>query len=187
MSTGRLYDNEKKRCVISEAGRSACKVIPYGESNQTNSSCPITLHEFTTDDLVTELPCGHCFEPEMINHWLENEHAICPICRMELPSVEVSNYASDNADWDAPLVETRVTIIPGNGEDIMTLDEVRESMVNTFRMMQMFAEGMTGEIHPPTFSEEIDTRATEREVFVRTVFDVVSDLDDERYHRLFES
>ena len=40
-------------------------------------------------DEVSQLPCGHIFEPDAIIKWLKKENASCPVCRKPLQSKEV--------------------------------------------------------------------------------------------------
>ena len=74
--------------VISEEGKKKLKTFKFKESQKLNDTCPIFQEKFEEDDLVTELPCGHCFIPGAISRWLEKENALCPVCRFELDSVE---------------------------------------------------------------------------------------------------
>ena len=67
-----------------------------------NSACPIMQEEFSDGDVVTVLPCKHCFYPDGIMYWLENNKAECPVCRHKLLSKEVSNNNDDSNDDDIP-------------------------------------------------------------------------------------
>jgi hypothetical protein len=47
------------------------------------------LNPFSPDSEVATLLCGHCFEPEALNTWLEKQHnsatpMSCPLCRAAL-------------------------------------------------------------------------------------------------------
>lgn len=74
--------------VISEEGKKKLKTFKFKESQKLNDTCPIFQEKFEDEDLVTELPCGHCFIPGAISRWLEKENALCPVCRFKLDSVE---------------------------------------------------------------------------------------------------
>ena len=74
--------------VISEEGKKKLKTFKFKESQKLNDTCPIFQEKFEDEDLVTELPCGHCFIPGAISRWLEKENALCPVCRYKLDSVE---------------------------------------------------------------------------------------------------
>jgi hypothetical protein len=49
----------------------------------------MTLNNFSDGDEVSQLPCGHIFEPDAIIKWLKKENASCPVCRKPLQSKEV--------------------------------------------------------------------------------------------------
>lgn len=59
--------------------------------DHTTQSCPITMDDFTDDEPVNQLPCGHIFKPDAINDWLLTQKAECPVCRFKLPCIEVRN------------------------------------------------------------------------------------------------
>lgn len=85
--------------VLSEQGEEVLRTIEYREIADTapNKECPIFQTEFQGSQLVTQLPCKHCFVPDAIKHWLSTEKAECPICRHALPSKEI-RYESENED-----------------------------------------------------------------------------------------
>lgn len=56
-----------------------------------NKVCPILQDEFHNNDMVTLLPCNHCFTPDAITRWLTRECAECPVCRFALPSIEIDS------------------------------------------------------------------------------------------------
>lgn len=61
----------------------------YKETRQLNESCPISLNSFSPESMVATLLCGHCFEREALNTWLEKQHKSatpmsCPLCRLTL-------------------------------------------------------------------------------------------------------
>ena len=65
------------------------QIKKHKETRQLNESCPISLNSFSPDSEVATLLCGHCFEPEALNTWLEKQHKSatpmsCPLCRAAL-------------------------------------------------------------------------------------------------------
>tara|TARA_B110000003_G_C16574264_1_gene505539 strand:+ start:392 stop:1291 length:900 start_codon:yes stop_codon:yes gene_type:complete len=83
--------NEKPvyKKVLSEKGEEQLKEIKFSDSDKTNDTCPIFQMTFDDDDMVIQLPCKHIFTPDGIRKWLNEEQAICPVCRYELDSKEV--------------------------------------------------------------------------------------------------
>ena len=51
--------------------------------------------DFEDDQDVILLPCNHCFIPEAIEKWLQEEKAECPICRFKLKETTISNSNSN--------------------------------------------------------------------------------------------
>tara|TARA_Y100000748_G_scaffold93421_1_gene78001 strand:- start:47746 stop:48420 length:675 start_codon:yes stop_codon:yes gene_type:complete len=110
--------------VLSEQGEEALRTIEFQEVEDTapNKECPIFQTQFQGTQLVTQLPCKHCFEPEAIKHWLSTEKAECPICRYELPSKEIKDEEEEE-DEDADerenfRVTTRFLEIDPEEEDL---------------------------------------------------------------------
>jgi hypothetical protein len=49
-----------------------------------NRSCPISLENFTDNDIVTVIRfCGHIFNTEHLNTWFQN-NCRCPVCRYDI-------------------------------------------------------------------------------------------------------
>lgn len=90
-----MNDKPKFKKVISDEGKKQLKHCLFKESEKNNNSCPIFYVDFSESDEVIELPCKHCFVPEAITRWLENEQPMCPVCRFELHSKEIEIEKKD--------------------------------------------------------------------------------------------
>ena len=85
------FDDAKKyKKVIHNNEFAKIKKRKFNTSNDINNICPIFMTNFTQDKEVTELPCGHIFEPEGIDKWLKEESNTCPVCRYEFEYKEIT-------------------------------------------------------------------------------------------------
>jgi hypothetical protein len=75
--------------VLSEEGEKDIKTVVFKSGEFPNDTCSMTLNNFNDGDEVSQLPCGHIFEPDAIIKWLKKENASCPVCRKPLQSKEV--------------------------------------------------------------------------------------------------
>jgi hypothetical protein len=89
MINNTLYDEGRFRRVISDDVLNNLRIIKYSKDTCKNENCPILYVDFTEDDDVIKLECGHCFDPESIKKWLKEHKAECPVCRYKLESIEV--------------------------------------------------------------------------------------------------
>lgn len=46
--------------------------------------CPVCYDNVECGNSLSKLPCGHCFHPDCVKHWLIHNKENCPICRLEL-------------------------------------------------------------------------------------------------------
>ena len=65
------------------------KIKKYKDTNQLNDKCPISLNNFSPESDVASLLCGHCFDPECLQIWLDKQEKSirplsCPLCRTQL-------------------------------------------------------------------------------------------------------
>lgn len=88
-----LYDKPKYKKVISKNIIDKILVTTKYDisNNELNSSCPIFHLDFNNGDDITKLPCKHCFIPDAIRKWLEEEKNECPVCRYEFEYDEIVN------------------------------------------------------------------------------------------------
>lgn len=49
-----------------------------------NDSCPICLDEFNANEVLNELPCGHCYHIACIQPWLQYRSPCCPLCKLDV-------------------------------------------------------------------------------------------------------
>ena len=65
--------------------RQATQLLRFGNINDPqNNRCPITLVNFTDQDLVTRIIfCGHIFTTESLQTWFES-NVRCPMCRFDV-------------------------------------------------------------------------------------------------------
>ena len=85
------HSGTKYKNVLSDEGKQSLKVERYQPDICKNDHCPITQDKFEINQYITVLPCFHGFITSSINKWLEDQCAVCPVCRLELKSREVKN------------------------------------------------------------------------------------------------
>jgi hypothetical protein len=75
--------------VLSKEGEKDIKTVIFKIGKFPSDTCPMTLNNFNDGDEVSQLLCGHIFEPTAIIKWLKKENASCPVCRKPLQSKEI--------------------------------------------------------------------------------------------------
>lgn len=59
------------------------RIQPQMYQPQSQPTCPICLDDYESlRTVVRELPCGHIFHPECIDHFLSKNSSLCPMCKM---------------------------------------------------------------------------------------------------------
>jgi hypothetical protein len=100
----------------------ATRIVRYGDIvRPINTSCPISLENFTDDDSVTVIRhCSHIFNTRGINSWFRS-NCKCPICRYDIRS-----YISHTTDTSNNSIVMESNNLPninsGTSYDPMTLD-----------------------------------------------------------------
>lgn len=111
------FDDVKKyKKVIHTNEFAKIKKRKFNTSNDINNICPIFMTNFTHDKEVTELPCGHIFEPEGINKWLKEESNTCPVCRYEFEYTEITicpelEGINEQGEPPSPITRSRSNLI----------------------------------------------------------------------------
>jgi len=142
------FSDKKYKKVISDNGKKELKKLQFkkNDDNYKNDICPIIQTEFDDNEIITQLPCKHCFNPEAITHWLEKEKAECPICRFELDYDEIK-IEDQYQDQDQEQEQEQENVIPmiynmdidrymeqltGVGPDNNLIDSLITSRTNLF-------------------------------------------------------
>lgn len=59
------------------------RIQPQMYQPTSQPTCPICLDDYESlKTVVRELPCGHIFHPECIDHFLSKNSSLCPMCKM---------------------------------------------------------------------------------------------------------
>ncbi|GMM37311.1 hypothetical protein DASC09_046360 [Saccharomycopsis crataegensis] len=56
---------------------------PPKEIHYEDDTCAICIDEFTPNDIVRGLICGHVFHKTCVDPWLSNRKACCPLCKRD--------------------------------------------------------------------------------------------------------
>ena len=132
------FSDKKYKKVISDNGKKELKKIQFkkNDDNYKNNICPIIQTEFDDNEIITQLPCKHCFNTEAITHWLEKEKAECPICRFELDYDEIKiegqeqeNIIPMNYNMD---IDRYMEQLTGVGPDNNLIESLITSRTNLF-------------------------------------------------------
>lgn len=91
----------------SNASIEALKVVTDDRQEKSEEECTICLERLFTEEnketVVKEMPCGHMYHGECIEHWLRI-HGSCPLCRYEIPL----ENGEDQEDDEGPETENDV-------------------------------------------------------------------------------
>ena len=123
----------------------ATRRIQYSDIlNPLNTSCPISLEDFSGNDIVVEIRyCGHIFRPQHITNWFRN-NCRCPVCRYDireynprLPNIfqENSNETQQESQQESQqeTISSRTrTIDTSNNVQNLTNDELFRIILNSF-------------------------------------------------------
>ncbi|KAL1558307.1 RING-type E3 ubiquitin transferase [Salvia divinorum] len=82
------------------APRSAIDAMPTIKILQrhlnTDTHCPVCQDKFELGTRARQMPCDHIYHSDCIVPWLV-EHNSCPVCRVELPSLDSANARSQRS------------------------------------------------------------------------------------------
>jgi hypothetical protein len=89
---GREEDEEEERFRLGPrvpASREAVKelkAITWAAAGaRLQTECAVCLKDFEAEDMVSKMPCDHCFHHCCISQWLRVS-CVCPLCRHALPT-----------------------------------------------------------------------------------------------------
>ena len=70
-------------------------VEPYKKEifPESNEMCPICIEEYSENDQVKLLPCGHLYHPSCIEPWLTQKSTACPLCKLDIKELLASSNA----------------------------------------------------------------------------------------------
>ena len=89
-----LYEKPVYKKIASDEGLLQLEDVIYNDDMNVNNNCPIFCTNFTKGQIISKMPCNHCFDSEAIRTWLK-ESNVCPVCRFELKYKEVKISSSD--------------------------------------------------------------------------------------------
>ena len=108
--------------------------LPFSTiSNPINTSCPISLENFTDANEVTMIiPCRHIFNKESLMEWF-NTHTNCPVCRYD-----IRNHNPALPEQEIPSNQPTQTPINTNVNNNLQSDD------QTFILFDVFLESLQG-------------------------------------------
>ena len=128
-----LYDQPSFKQVMAPMAKHLLSSVLFDNSIE-QKECPIDSDKFINNEELLRLPCKHLFRKASIMNWLENRSATCPVCRYQLPYIEVRNEELDNSSDTSLNVthsyELEDDIIIGRSNFLSSLAEFYREVIN---------------------------------------------------------
>ncbi|KAF0698204.1 Aste57867_11189 [Aphanomyces stellatus] len=108
---------------LSKAEITAFKLMPFepkADKTNTGSSdgCSICLVDFSENEVLRQLPCGHTYHPACIDEWLVKSPA-CPLCKRDVGSPKSTSPANGirlamatHGTWSFVHINPTITFLP---------------------------------------------------------------------------
>lgn len=122
-----------------------------------NDSCPICLDEFNQNEVLNELPCGHCYHIACIQPWLQYRSPCCPLCKLDVREEFKPSAATKSAEdvtrnklkniWSKLLLKTKTANTQNNNNNQSTTPPV---MSTTISMTELSQLSTLGNAHNPS-------------------------------------
>jgi hypothetical protein len=111
----------------------ATQTIAYNPYTTTIVNCPISLDDFQSDEIVTQIRhCGHIFRTQPLMNWL-NRNNRCPVCRYD-----IRNYIQDTTQDISNNNQDTTQDISNNNQDTTQDTYEQTQSINTFNNSSTF-------------------------------------------------
>jgi hypothetical protein len=106
------------------------EIIFENIENPFNTACPITHENFSNDDNVLQLRCGHIFNTEAIRRWLRS-NVTCPMCRFDLRDSTENGWNNVNVIQDSNNEENNSVTNTTSSNVVVEDEENQNSLTRT--------------------------------------------------------
>ena len=82
-----ITTNRRRRPTTMRQFYESCEVFIFSQDLSNNQvRCPISMTDFSNNDICVRLPCNHIFKIAPLLQWFSRART-CPLCRQELPRI----------------------------------------------------------------------------------------------------
>jgi hypothetical protein len=87
----------------------SCEVFSYSQDLSNNQiRCPISMTDFSNNDICVKLHCGHIFKIRPLLQWFSRART-CPLCRRQLPHIRSNLNTLDSGDNNVSVQTTDIS------------------------------------------------------------------------------
>lgn len=101
--------NRRRRPATMRQFFDHCEIFNYSQDLSNNQiRCPISMTDFSNNDICVRLPCSHIFKIAPLLQWFSRART-CPLCRQELPRISSSANPFDNSNNNVSVQTTDIS------------------------------------------------------------------------------
>jgi|UniRef100_A0A6C0JGG6 hypothetical protein len=135
MTPNNVDINSFENVVVSASNRdisNGVSIVRFGEIlNPTNSTCPISLYSFRSNDNLSQInSCGHLFRTVDLRRWF-SRNVRCPLCRFDIRDTPRSSTTTQHIRSNMNLNNN--IIPPDSDNDDEYTDDVNPTLPQTTR------------------------------------------------------
>ncbi len=87
----------------------SCEVFNFSQDLSNNQiRCPISMTDFSNNDICVRLPCSHIFKIAPLLQWFSRART-CPLCRRQLPRIRPILNTFDNSNNNVSVQTTDIS------------------------------------------------------------------------------
>ena len=101
--------NRRRRPATMRQFFDHCQVFNYSQDLSNNQiTCPISMTDFSNNDICVRLPCNHIFKIGPLLQWFSRART-CPLCRQELPRISTAPNPFDISNNNVSVQTTDIS------------------------------------------------------------------------------